>query len=218
LRFRDVAGLAAAKAAIDRAVVWPRKYGAAMRRFGILPASGVLLYGPPGVGKTLLARATAAEAGAAFYELTPANVVSALVGASERAVSRAFRAAKRTAPSIIFIDEFDSLFPARSGAEGKVGASLVTSLVVALDDLARWRAARGVDDAGVVVLAASNRPGALDQALIQHGRFDFEIHVQLPDRADRCEHVDLLLLKARMNTDQRDRLVDASRGFSGAEI
>ncbi|CAM9321569.1 unnamed protein product, partial [Phaeothamnion confervicola] len=137
-RLRDVGGLVAAKRAIEELVVWPRRHADAFRRLGIASAGGVLLFGPPGTGKTLLARAAAAEAGAHFVELTLSRVVRGEIGESEKAVTRAFLAARQLAPSIVFIDEFQALFSARAAGVG-VGANLTSQLMSCMDDLERWR-------------------------------------------------------------------------------
>lgn len=234
VRFDDVAGLAQAKKAIQRAVVWPATRYEAMERLGLEAPSGVLLHGPPGVGKTMLVRAAATEADATLFELTPANVVSSKMGESEKVVGNVFRTAMARAPALVFIDEFDTLFPKRSSSDGKVGSSLVTTLCVCFDDLGAWKRDRAEaakqavedgDDAGdkrglgVVVLAACNRPNAVDPALLQYGRFDYEIQVPLPDEADRLALVTNLVRPDEV--DDPELLAETARktdGFSGADL
>ena len=170
----------------------------------------------------MLVRAAATEADATLFELTPANVVSAKMGESERVVSSVFKAAMRHAPALVFIDEFDTLFPRRDTAEGKVGASLVTGLCVNFDDLGRWKKERRASDEhadrlGVVVLAACNRPKAVDRALLQYGRFDYEIAVALPDLDDRRELVENLAGDVADATDL-DFVAGDTAGFSGADL
>lgn len=226
VRWEDVAGLREAKKAIRRAVVYPRLYSEQLEALNVEPPTGVLLFGPPGVGKTLLARAAAVESEARLFILTPSNVVSDRMGVSEKIVADTFKAASASTPSLIFIDEFDSLFPSRLAVDpGQLGGSLVSTLCVAFDDL-RQRQSRATrneeshDRLGVVVLAASNRPDAIDPALLQHGRFDFAIRIDLPDDEDRREHIQLLFRKGGSPLDDgiEEWLVKRTRGFSGADI
>lgn len=164
----------------------------------------IVITGPPRAGKTMLARAAAAESGARLFILSPSNVVSDRMGVSEKAVGNTFRMAMSAPPALIFIDEFDSLFPSREIIEpGQLGGSLVSTICVAFDELKRWMRHRQQerdgdtsDRLGVVVLAASNRPDALDPALLQYGRFDYSLRVNLPDKADRREHFGILLTDA----------------------
>ncbi|KAH8097228.1 ATP binding protein [Aureococcus anophagefferens] len=216
VRFGDVAGLKAAKKAITRCVVWPRTHAAAMRRFKIEAPSGVLLHGRAGQDH---ARAAATEADATLFELTPANVVSAKMGESERVVASVFKAAMRHAPVDLHRRVRHAL--PRDTAEGKVGASLVTGLCVNFDDLGRWKKERRESDEhadrlGVVVLAACNRPKAVDRALLQYGRFDYEIAVALPDLDDRRELVENLAGDVADATDL-DFVAGDTAGF-GADL
>lgn len=152
----------------------------------------------------MLARAAAAESGARLFILSPSNVVSDRMGVSEKTVGNAFRMAMSVPPALIFIDEFDSLFPSRELIDpGQLGGSLVSTICVAFDELKRWMRHRQQerdgdtsDKLGVVVLAASNRPDALDRALLQYGRFDYSLRINLPDKADRREQFGILLADA----------------------
>ncbi|KAJ8609484.1 hypothetical protein CTAYLR_005436 [Chrysophaeum taylorii] len=217
-KWSDVAGLREAKRAMRRAVAYPRLYARRLGELGVEPPTGVLLFGPPGVGKTMLARAAAAESKARLLVLSPPTVVSDRVGVSERIVARAFETALAAPPAIIFIDEFDALFPSRDLVDpGQLGGSLVATLCVAFDDLKRRRGPP-TSDLGVVILAASNRPDAVDPALLQYGRFDYAIRVPLPDRSDRLEHFSMLLREDNRDDDLVEWLADRTAGFSGADI
>ncbi|KAG5188914.1 P-loop containing nucleoside triphosphate hydrolase protein [Tribonema minus] len=213
VRWADVVGLERAKAALQEMVVWPQQRPDTFARLGIAPAAGVLLFGPPGTGKTLLAKAAAAETGARFVELRASDVVRGAVGGSERAVARAFAAARELAPAIVFIDEFESftareralvlrgasahvarpappaLFADRAAGDGgAVGSRLASQLLLSMDELAAWRARRGggADGGGnVVVLAATNSPESIDPAFLRPGRFDEVIYAGLPTAAAR---------------------------------
>ncbi|KAK9835096.1 hypothetical protein WJX84_006660 [Apatococcus fuscideae] len=176
----DVGGLDAIKQRLKEAVEWPQKNPEALARVGAKPPRGVLLYGPPGCSKTLLARAVACEAKLNFLSVKGPELFSKYVGESEKAVAALFARARSSQPAIIFFDEIDGLAGVRegggSGGPG-VGERVISQLLVEMDGLQ----AR----AGVVVLAATNRPDRVDAALLRPGRFDRLLHVPLPDAAGR---------------------------------
>lgn len=187
--------------------------------WGIRPPKGVLLHGPPGTGKTLLARCVAAEADAAFFHVRVTDVTSRWYGDSERRLQQAFDAARRASPAILFFDEIDALAPDRDGAHEATQRTLST-LLENMDGLEEGR--------GVVVLAATNRPAAVDSALTRPGRFDKLIEVPLPDRAGRRSIFGVHMRKAEAQAGRAlfealddgswDRLLDATEGRNGAEV
>ncbi len=174
--FADVGGLDAAKAALTEAVIWPQKHRATFAALNLRPVSGVLMSGPPGSGKTLLARALAFESGMNFIPVRPTRIMSQFLGEAERAVAEIFAKARHAAPCLIFFDELDALAPRRSGRDATLDR-IVAQLLTEMDGLA--------SNAGVVVLAASNRANAIDPALTRPGRFDVVVPIGLPDLAAR---------------------------------
>ncbi len=155
------------------------KHPEAFRRLGIRPAKGFLLYGPPGTGKTLLAKAAARESEANFIATKSSDLLSKWYGESEQQIARLFNRARQVAPTIIFIDELDSLVPARGGGLGEpqVTERVVNTILSEMDGLEELQ--------NVVVIGATNRPTLIDPALLRPGRFDELIYVGTPDTAGR---------------------------------
>ena len=185
------------------------------QRLGGKMPKGVLLVGPPGTGKTLLARATAGEAGVQFFNLSGAEFVEMFVGVGASRVRDLFNQAKKSAPSIIFIDEIDAIGGRRAGA-GAIGAheereQTLNQLLAEMDGFETAR--------GVIVLAATNRPEILDPALLRPGRFDRQIMVDLPDRQGRLEIINIHIRQVTLaeNTDL-DAIAQMTPGFSGADL
>ncbi len=185
------------------------------QRLGGKMPKGVLLVGPPGTGKTLLARATAGEAGGRFFNLSGAEFVEMFVGVGASRVRDLFEQAKKSAPSIIFIDEIDAIGGRRAGA-GAIGVheereQTLNQLLAEMDGFETAR--------GVIVMAATNRPEILDPALLRPGRFDRQVMVELPDRIGRLE---ILTIHARLVTMGKDINLEAvaqiTPGFSGADL
>ncbi len=209
-RWADIGGLDVAKAQLTEAVVWPLTRASALRRMRLCAPRGILLAGPPGTGKTLLVRALAAEAGMNFLPMRPAALLSQFLGEAERALAGAFRRARLAAPSLLFFDELDTLAPARGRADAAVDR-IVAQLLTEMDGLE--------DNSGVTVIAATNRPDALDPALTRPGRFDLVVPVGLPDAAGRRE---VLAVHARGRPFapevDLDRLAAATEGASPAEL
>ena len=216
--FDDVCGQEEAKRelqAICLAIRDPESY----RRWGARPPKGVLLYGPPGTGKTLLARCLAREAGATFIHLRATDITSKWYGEAERRLQSAFDRARRERPAVIFFDEIDSIARVREDSH-EATHRVVSTLLENMDGLEESK--------GVIVIAATNRPEAVDSALTRPGRFDRLVEVPLPDRRGRRQIFEVHLRKAEANAGRRlfeeltgadwDRLLDASEGFSGAEI
>ena len=212
--FKDVGG--AGEAVTDlKEVTEFLKNPVHFQRLGGKMPKGVLLVGPPGTGKTLLARATAGEAGVQFFNLSGAEFVEMFVGVGASRVRDLFEQAKKSAPSIIFIDEIDAIGGRRAGA-GAIGVheEREQTLNQLLAEMDGFESARGV-----IVMAATNRPEILDPALLRPGRFDRQVMVELPDRQGRLE---ILAIHARLVTLGKDINLEAvaqmTPGFSGADL
>ncbi len=175
----DIGGLDAARDKLREGIELPLKHPEAFRRLGIRPAKGFLLYGPPGTGKTLLAKAAARESEANFIATKSSDLLSKWYGESEQQIARLFNRARQVAPTIIFIDEIDSLVPARGGGLGEpqVTERVVNTILSEMDGLEELQ--------NVVVIGATNRPTLVDPALLRPGRFDELIYVGTPDTAGR---------------------------------
>jgi transitional endoplasmic reticulum ATPase len=175
----DIGGLDDARDRLREGVELPLKHPEAFKRLGIRPAKGFLLYGPPGTGKTLLAKAAARESEANFIATKSSDLLSKWYGESEQQIARLFNRARQVAPTIIFIDELDSLVPARGGGLGEpqVTERVVNTILSEMDGLEELQ--------NVVVIGATNRPTLIDPALLRPGRFDDLIYVGTPDVAGR---------------------------------
>ncbi|MBR9989607.1 MAG: CDC48 family AAA ATPase [Gemmatimonadetes bacterium] len=209
----DVGGLDEAKRALRDGIELPLRHPESFTRLGIRPAKGFLLFGPPGTGKTMLAKAVAREAEANFIATKSSNLLSKWYGESERQISRLFQRARQVAPTVIFIDEIDSMAPVRGGGMGEpaVTERVVNTLLAEMDGLEEMR--------GVVVIAASNRPGLLDPALLRPGRFDDLIYVPVPEEEGRL-HILKIHTRGMPLGDDVDLAVVAARtdGYTGADL
>ena len=212
VKWSDIGGLEDVKQQLREAVEWPLKYQDIFERMGIRPPKGILLYGPPGVGKTLLAKAAATESGANFIAVNGPEILSKWVGESERAIREIFRRARMVAPAIIFLDEIDSIAPARgSRVDSGVTDRIVNQLLTEMDGIKPLR--------GVVVIAATNRPDLLDPALLRPGRFDRIIKVPPPDRKARLEILKIHTRRVPLASDvDLEKLADMTNGFTGADL
>ncbi|MDH5441629.1 MAG: CDC48 family AAA ATPase, partial [Candidatus Bathyarchaeota archaeon] len=181
VRWTEIGGLEDVKEDLKEAVEWPLKNPEVFTRMGIRPPKGILLYGPPGCGKTLLARAVATESEANFITIKGPEVFSKWVGESEKAIREVFRKARMASPSVIFFDEFDSLVPGRGMgyADSGVTERVISQLLTEMDGLI------SLED--VVIIAATNRPDMVDPAILRPGRFDRLIYVPEPDKESRLE-------------------------------
>jgi transitional endoplasmic reticulum ATPase len=175
----DIGGLDDAQEKLKEGVELPLRNPKAFERIGIRPAKGFLLYGPPGTGKTLLAKAVAKEAEANFISMKSSDLLSKWYGESEQQISRMFARARQVAPCVIFIDEIDSLVPARGSEanEPQVTARVVNTILAEMDGMEELQS--------IVVIGATNRPGLVDPALLRPGRFDELVYVGAPDEAGR---------------------------------
>ncbi|MEM4155884.1 MAG: CDC48 family AAA ATPase [Archaeoglobaceae archaeon] len=177
--YEDIGGLKDELQKVREIIELPLKYPELFKRLGIEPPKGVLLHGPPGTGKTLIAKAVANEIGASFFTINGPEIMSKFYGESEQRLREIFEEAKQNAPSIIFIDEIDSIAPKREEVTGEVERRVVAQLLTLMD---------GLEERGqVIVIGATNRIDAVDPALRRPGRFDREIEIGVPDREGRFE-------------------------------
>jgi transitional endoplasmic reticulum ATPase len=211
--YDEIGGLAEVKQELIEAVEWPLKHKEAFSRLGVNPPKGVLMYGAPGTGKTLLAKAVAHESESNFILVKGPELLSKWVGESEKAVRKIFEKARQTAPSIIFFDEIDSLAPRRhdGGSDNGVTERVVNQLLTEMDGL------QELND--VVIIAATNRPDILDTALLRPGRFDRIILVPVPEKKSRKQIFSVHLKGMPLAKDvDVNELVDKSEGYVGADI
>jgi transitional endoplasmic reticulum ATPase len=209
----DIGGVDEARERLREGVELPLKDPEAFKRLGIRPAKGFLLYGPPGTGKTLLAKATAREAEANFIATKSSDLLSKWYGESEQQIARLFARARQVAPTVIFIDELDSLVPARGGGLGEpqVTERVVNTILAEMD---------GLEELGsVVVIGATNRPNLIDPALLRPGRFDELIYVSVPNQEGRRHILGIQTKKMPLAEDVNlDSLAERSDRFTGADL
>ncbi|MFW5840948.1 MAG: AAA family ATPase, partial [Planctomycetota bacterium] len=209
----DIGGVDQAKQELREGVELPLKHPDSFRRLGIRPAKGFLLFGPPGTGKTLLAKAVAREAEANFIATKSSDLLSKWYGESEQQVSKLFQRARQVAPTVIFLDEIDSLAPQRGGGLGEpaVTERVVNTLLAEMDGLQELT--------GVVVIGATNRPGLLDPALRRPGRFDEMVYVPVPDRAGRIKILQIHTRNMPLADDvDLESLAEKTDGYTGADL
>ncbi|MFX1277246.1 MAG: CDC48 family AAA ATPase [Promethearchaeota archaeon] len=212
--WQQVGGLESLKQKLIEAVDWPLSHPKIFKRMGISPPKGILLYGPPGCGKTLLARAVATETKANFISIKGPELLSKWVGESEKAVREVFRKAKMASPCIIFFDEFDSIAPSRGRVTSDSGVTekVLSQLLTELDGLESKK--------DIVVIAATNRPDILDPALIRPGRIDRILMVPAPDQNSRIEILKIFTkdmpLSNNLKIEELNKFL--GEGFSGADI
>jgi transitional endoplasmic reticulum ATPase len=213
VRWEDVGGLTQVKQRLVEAVEWPLQYADLFTQAGIRPPKGILLTGPPGCGKTMLAKAIANESKVNFISVKGPALLSKYVGESERGVRDMFRKAKQAAPCIIFFDEIDALVPARDagGSDAHVAERVLSQFLAELDGVEELK--------GVLFLGATNRPDMLDPAILRPGRFDQIVEISLPDEQSRREIFEVHLRNKPLTPGVSiDRLAGATEEFSGAEI
>ncbi|KAJ2722527.1 Vacuolar protein sorting-associated protein 4 [Coemansia sp. Benny D115] len=210
VHWEDVAGLEGAKESLKEAVILPIKFPQLFTGKRT-PWRGILLYGPPGTGKSYLAKAVATEANSTFYAVSSSDLVSKWMGESERLVKNLFAMARENRPSIIFIDEVDSLCGSRGEGESEASRRIKTEFLVQMNGV-------GNDDTGVLVLGATNIPWALDAAIRR--RFEKRIFIPLPDSAARARMFQLHIGNTPCTLTQRDyrMLADRTDGYSGSDI
>jgi len=211
--WEDVGGLAEIKARLVEAVEWPLQYPDLFTQAGIRPPKGILLSGPPGCGKTLLAKAIASETNVNFISIKGPELLSKYVGESEKAVRDIFRKARQAAPCIIFFDEIDALVPSRSAgtSDSHTSERVLSQFLTELDGVEELR--------GVLVLGATNRFDMLDPAIIRPGRFDEIVEIPLPDEAGRAEVFRVQLRNKPLDGEVSvQELAARTDGYSGADI
>ena len=209
--YEDIGGLQEQIQRIREMIELPLRYPELFQKLGIEPPKGVLLYGPPGCGKTLLAKAVATEAEANFILINGPEIMNKYYGETEARLREIFRKAEEEAPSIVFIDEIDAIAPKRSEVTGEVEKRVVAQLLALMD---------GLETRGqVIVIGATNRPNALDPALRRPGRFDREIEIGIPDKKGRREILQIHTRGMPLAEDVNiDRLAEMTRGYTGADL
>ncbi len=217
VKWDDIGGLEKAKQELKEVVEWPLKRPESFKRLGITPPKGVLVFGPPGCGKTLLARAVATESEANFISVKGPELISKWVGESEKAIREIFRKARTAAPAIIFFDEIDALAPTRGAGGDGPGAvhnqRVISQLLTEMDGLESMK--------DIVVIAATNRPELIDKALLRTGRFDRFVYVDAPDAASRKAIFEIytkgMPLEAGVKK-QFTKLVEMTENYVGGDI
>ena len=209
--YDDIGGLGDAVRKIREMVELPLRHPELFKRLGVEAPKGVLLHGPPGTGKTMLAKAVAGETSSNFISIGGPEIVSKFYGESEGKLREIFKEAEENAPSIIFIDEIDSIAPKREEVNGEEERRIVAQLLSLMD---------GLNSRGkVVVIGATNRPNSIDEALRRPGRFDREIEIGIPDRDGRLEILEIHTRGMPLAEDVDLKwLADKTHGYSGADI
>ena len=209
--YEDVGGVRKQMAQIRELVELPLRHPALFKTIGVKPPKGILLYGPPGSGKTLIARAVANETGAFFFLINGPEIMSKLAGESESNLRKAFEEAEKNSPAIIFIDEIDSIAPKREKTQGEVERRIVSQLLTLMDGLK--------SRAHVIVMGATNRPNSIDPALRRFGRFDREIDIGVPDETGRLEVLRIHTKNMKLAEEvDLERVCKDTHGYVGADL
>ncbi len=211
ITYEDIGGIGTQLLKVREMIELPLKHPELFRRLGIDPPKGVLLHGPPGTGKTMIAKAVATETNAHFTSINGPEIISKYYGESEKQLREIFDEASENAPAIIFIDEIDSICPKREDVSGEVERRVVAQMLTLMDGM------KGRDN--VIVIGATNRRDAIDPALRRPGRFDREIEIGVPDRDGRKEILDVHIRQMPIADDfDIDWVLDNSYGFVGADL
>ena len=209
--YEDIGGLRDEIQKVREMIELPLRHPEIFEKLGIEAPKGVLLFGPPGTGKTLLAKAVASESNSHFISISGPEIMSKFYGESEARLREIFKEAREKAPSIIFIDEIDSIAPKREEVTGEVERRVVSQLLSLMD---------GLEGRGkVIVIAATNRPNAIDPALRRPGRFDREIEIKVPDKRGRLEILQIHARNMPLDTDvDQDKIAGVTHGYVGADV
>jgi transitional endoplasmic reticulum ATPase len=214
VKWEDVGGLANVKNELSEAIEWPLKHADLFDEADVKPPKGILLYGSPGTGKTMIAKAVATNSEANFISIKGPELISKWVGESEKGVREVFRKARQAAPSVIFFDEIDAIAPRRGGGDfgdANVTERVVSQLLTELDGLEDLR--------NVVTIGATNRIDIVDTALLRPGRFDRIVEVPIPDKESRMEILRIHTKKKLLDNDvDLKKLMDLTEGWTGADI
>ena len=213
VKWDDIGGLSQVKQELVESVEWPLTYAKLFAHMDAEPPKGILLYGPPGTGKTMLAKAVATESQANFISIKGPEFLSKWVGESEKAVREVFRKARQAAPSVIFLDEIDSIAPSRSSgtSDSHVTERVISQILTELDGLESLNS--------VIVIAATNRPDIIDPALLRPGRFDRLIEIGLPDEKGRLEILKIHAAKKPLADDiNLEEIAKKTEKYSGADL
>ncbi|CAF3636639.1 unnamed protein product [Adineta steineri] len=214
VKWSDIGGQHELKKRLEEMVVWPLKYADALERLHVQVPKGILMYGPPGCSKTMVAKAIATESSLNFIAVKGPELFSKWVGESERAVRELFRRARLAAPAIIFFDEIDAIANSRSSSsnsQANVSDRVIATLLIEMDGIEKLK--------GVTIIAATNRPDCIDPALMRPGRFDRLVYVPLPDEQTRSEIFQIRFRHSPIDSNiQIERLVELTKNYSGAEI
>jgi len=211
IKWKDIGGLEGVKQELIEAVEWPLKYPESFKRLGVKPPKGILLYGAPGTGKTLLAKAVSNESQANFILVKGPELLSKWVGESEKAVREIFKKARQVSPCVIFFDEIDSLAPKRGAtSDNHVSERVVNQLLTEIDGLEEMH--------DVVIIAATNRPDIVDTALLRPGRFDRMILTSVPDENSRLEIFKVHTKGMPIKDITPEDLAKESEGYAGSDI
>jgi len=208
----DIGGLAEVKQELQEAIEWPLNHPKLFQKAGIRELNGILLFGPPGCGKTLLAKAIASESECNFISIKGPEIYSKWVGESEKAVREIFRKARQAAPSIIYFDEIDAIASGRGEFEGThTFASIVNQILVEMDGIENRK--------GIITIASTNRPDIVDPAFLRPGRFDRLIYVETPDMDSRIKILEVHTRSMPLADDvSLTKIADQTEGYSGADI
>jgi len=210
VKWEDIGDLEEVKKTLREMVEWPLKYRESFERLGIQPPKGILLYGPPGCGKTLLAKAVATESGANFIAVKGPELLSKWFGESEKRVRDLFKKAKQVAPCIIFFDEIDALAPRRGIGMHEASERIVAQLLTEISGIEEVK--------NVVLIAATNRPDLVDPALLRPGRLDKLVFIPPPDEKARLEILKVHTRKVPLAKDVNlEELAKRTEGYSGAD-